>query len=81
MTKIINDYCTQGLEYALSYKRNPNSSSSRRKVTGDIEAALNQIVYGEVPEGHSRWIVVMLTQKLIELKIVNDISDEASVLL
>jgi hypothetical protein len=45
-------------------------------VTGDVEAALIQIACGEVPDGHSRWSVVMLTQKLIELKIVDDISDE-----
>lgn len=76
VTKIINEYCTKGLEYALSYKRNSNSSNSRRKMTGDIEAALIQIACGEVPQGHSRWSVVMLTQKLIELRIVEDISDE-----
>ncbi|MGN6711781.1 hypothetical protein [Anaerocolumna jejuensis] len=45
-------------------------------MTGDIEAALIQIACGEVPDGYSRWTVVMLIQKLIELKIVKDISDE-----
>lgn len=76
VTTVITEYCTKGLDYTLSYKRNPNSSTSRRKVTGDIEAALIQIACGEVPDGHSRWSVIMLTQKLIELKIVEDISDE-----
>jgi len=62
----------EGLDCALSRKDHANH---RRKVTGEVEAALCAIACSEPPAGKSRWTMQMIADKLIELKFVDDISD------
>lgn len=73
---IARDFITYGLDYVLTYKRNPNSSVSRKKVTGEIEAALIQIACGEAPDGRSRWTVDLITEKLIQMNLIDEIHPE-----
>ena len=57
---------------------NENPRSGRpREFTGRDEAKLTLIACSEPPEGHSRWSVRLLADKLVELEVVDSISRES----
>jgi len=62
-----------GLEYALQRKKR---ETPPRPVIfdGEFEARLLQLACSEAPEGHNRWTVRLLADKLVELKIVPSVS-------
>ena len=62
------------MEAALGRKKQKNR---RRKVTGEVEAQIYLIAYSEPPEGCSRWTMKMIANRLIELEVVDYISDTA----
>jgi transposase len=63
-----------GLEAALNHRR---PSKKRRKVLdGAAEAHLAQLACTEAPDGHERWSMQMLADKLIELEVVETVSKE-----
>ena len=64
----------EGLEVALERKK--HSRTRPRKLDGDGEAALIQLAFSEAPEGHVSWSLRMLSSKLVELEIVESISNE-----
>jgi len=64
----------EGLDAALSRK---DHSNHRRKVTGEVEAALCAISCSEPPAGKSRWTMQMIADKLVELEVIDSISDTA----
>ncbi|HWR61063.1 MAG TPA: helix-turn-helix domain-containing protein [Clostridia bacterium] len=70
----LKDYCTSGLEYALKFKR--TKATNPPIATGDIEARIIALACGEPPQGFSRWTVRLLTEKVIELKILESVSRE-----
>jgi hypothetical protein len=53
--------------------RNTNNSHAR-KVTGREEALIIATACGDAPEGNSRWTVRLLTDKIVELAMIDDIS-------
>lgn len=57
-------YAEKGLDETLKLKRSINSDNARRKVDGRIEAKILQMACGPVPEGHSRWTIRLLEDKL-----------------
>lgn len=67
-------YVEEGIQGALNEK--PRSGRPP-KLTGRDEAMLALIACSEPPEGRVRWSVRLLTDKLIELDIVDSISREA----
>jgi transposase len=67
-------YVEEGVERALNEKPRPGRPP---KLTGRDEAKLALIACSEPPEGRARWSVRLLTDKLIELDIVDSISREA----
>ena len=67
-------YVEEGIERALNDKPRPGRPP---KLTGRDEAKLALIACSEPPEGRVRWSVRLLTDKLIELDIVDSISREA----
>ena len=67
-------YMEEGLYGALNEK--PRSGKPP-KLTGRDEAKLAVIACSEPPEGRVRWSIRLLTDKLIELDIVDSISREA----
>ena len=67
-------YVEEGIESALNEKPRPGRPP---KLTGRDEAKLALIACSEPPEGRARWSVRLLTDKLIELDIVDSISREA----
>lgn len=67
-------YVEEGIEGALNEQPRPGRPP---KLTGRDEAKLAVIACSEPPEGRARWSVRLLTDKLIELDIVDSISREA----
>jgi transposase len=67
-------FVEEGFEVALS--RKPVTNAHRRKITGDEEAHLIALCCSQAPEGHDRWTLRMLADKLVELDIVDSISHE-----
>jgi transposase len=63
-----------GLEAALNHKRTPRPQSKR--LDGEAEARLVQLARSEAPDGRERWTMQLLADKLVELEIVETISDE-----
>lgn len=62
ITNIIKDYTEHGLEYVITYKRNPNSNATK-KIDGRAEARIIELACSTPPEGHSRWTLRLLAEK------------------
>jgi hypothetical protein len=64
----------EGLEAAIA-RRSPTGTKPRT-LDGAAEARLVAITCTPAPEGAAQWTMQMLADKLVELKIVDEISDE-----
>ena len=74
ITAIRKKFVVGGLENALYDKARPGAIP---KITGEIEAQLTMLACSAPPEGRVRWTLQMLADKLVELKLVESISDVA----
>ena len=63
-----------GIETALNHARPQNKKE--KLLDGEAEARLVQLACSEAPDGHERWSLRMLADKLIELEVVETISHE-----
>jgi hypothetical protein len=45
------------------------------KITGDIEAQITVLACSDPPEGQARWTVRLLTERVIELGLVDSVSE------
>jgi hypothetical protein len=72
--QVCRRFALEGLEAALSEKPRPGQAP---KITGDIEAHLVTLACSEPPEGCARWTFRLLTEKLVELRLVDCISEVA----
>ncbi|MDR1686111.1 MAG: helix-turn-helix domain-containing protein [Desulfovibrio sp.] len=70
----LKDYCTCGLDYTLKFKR--TKATNPPIVTGETEAHIIALACGEPPQGFSRWTVRLLTERIVELKILKRVSRE-----
>ena len=66
-------FATRGLAAALHRKR-PASPSPRRKLDGVQEAKLVAITCSPPPDGHERWTLALLADRLVELRVVDSIA-------
>jgi len=66
-------FVMHGLDAALERKK-PCLPSRRLIFDGEFEARLTQLACSAAPEGHSRWTVRLLRDKLVELRIVPSVS-------
>ena len=64
----------EGLSAALAPR--PRSGSKPRTLDGAGEARLIALACGKPPEGRAKWTLKLLADKLVELEIVSEISDE-----
>ena len=62
-----------GMEGALSERPRPGG---RPKLDGKQEAMLVALACSQAPEGRSRWTMQLLADRLVELAVVDAISDE-----
>ncbi len=66
-------FVEEGLEAALSERPRPGAA---RKLDGHQEAYLVALACSDPPEGKKRWSMQMLADKLVELEVVDEVSDE-----
>ena len=63
-----------GLEAALV--RKPRSRTRVPKLDGEKEARLVALACSDPPDGRARWTLQLLADKLVQLEVVDSISDE-----
>ena len=64
----------EGVEAALNHTRPKRKRS--KVLDGAAEARLIQLACSQAPDGHEEWSMQMLTDKLIELEVVESVSKE-----
>ncbi len=64
-------YANDGLESALNEKRRPGAP---KKYKGLESAKITALACSTPPEGHGRWTLRLLADKVVELEMVNEIS-------
>jgi hypothetical protein len=72
--RVKHRFVEYGLEVALDKRK--ADRQHLKKVDGDFEAHLIAISCGKPPEGHARWSLRMLADKMVELEYVESISHE-----
>ena len=66
-------FVTRGLDAAL-HRRRPQGPSPRRKLDGRQEAQLIALTCSPPPEGHERWTLALLADRLVALQVVDSIA-------
>ena len=64
-------FLKDGIQAALFEKPRPGAIP---KITGDIEAQITVLACSDPPEGHARWTVRLLRERVIELHLLDSIS-------
>lgn len=65
-------YCQEGLDALLTEKARPGQP---RRLDGRQEAFLTALACSTPPEGHARWTMELLADRLVQLQVVDTISD------
>lgn len=68
-------FVERGLEQALGRKRQ-DRPSRERKLDGAAEARLIAVACSQPPKGRARWTLKLLADRLVELEVVESVSDE-----
>ena len=71
--RIRKRFVLEGLQVALNERPRPGG---QRKLGPKGEAVLESLAKSEPPEGRTRWTMELLAKRLVELKVVDSISDE-----
>ena len=69
---IAKRFVFEGLESALGRK---DHAKHHRKVTGEVEARICMIACSDPPNDRSRWTMQLIADKLIQLEVVDYITD------
>ena len=72
--RIKKRFVEQGLEAALDKQKARRTYT--RKADGDFEAHLIALSCGKPPQGHARWSLRLLADKMVELRYTDSISHE-----
>ena len=73
LVRLKERFVQYGLDAALERKK-PVRSSRELVFDGEFAARLTQLACSEAPDGHARWTVRLLAEKLVELQIVPAVS-------
>jgi transposase len=74
VARVRQQYAAGGLDAAVD--RKAPEREYRRKLDGEQEARLVALACSAPPEGHKRWTLRLLAQRLVELEVVDEISYE-----
>jgi hypothetical protein len=66
-------YCENGLDSALDRKHR-EKPPIEPIIDGKKEAQLIALACGEPPDGHSRWTFKLLSERMVELEIIDSVS-------
>ena len=69
-------FVEEGLEAALSERPRLGAILRRKKLDGKAQAYLVALTCSEPPEGRRRWTMQMLADKMVEVGVVERMSDE-----
>lgn len=72
--RVRKQFVEEGLDAAL--ERRPSRRQYRRKLDGDGEAHLIALACGQPPEGHSRWTLRLLADRMVALEYIDELSHE-----
>ncbi len=72
--RVRNRYVTQGLQAAVA--RQARSRERSRRLDGSQEAHLIALACSEPPEGHARWTLRLLADRMMRLEYVEEVSHE-----
>jgi transposase len=75
VARVRERFVEQGLEAALVRKKQAKPSRER-VLDGRAEAKLIALACSAAPEGREAWTMQLLADKLVELKVVDSVSDE-----
>jgi transposase len=75
VARVRERFVEEGLEAALVRKKQ-QKPSRERVLDGRAEAKLIALACSVAPQGRKEWTMQLLADKLVELKIVDEISDE-----
>ena len=75
IVRVRQRFVEQGLEAALGRKQQ-DRPSRERKLDGAAEARLIVLACSKPPEGRACWTMRLLADKLVELEVVDAVSDE-----
>ncbi len=64
----------RGLDAAL--EREPRQRERARALDGDAEAQVVALMCGQPPAGQTRWTLDLLSERLVELEVVDSVSHE-----
>lgn len=71
---VSRQFVQEGFDAAITRKKRKNPPIAPI-VTGDIEARIIALACGSAPEGYNHWTLRLLESKVVELGIVDHISD------
>lgn len=74
--RVRQQFVAEGLDATLHRKR--PTGRQYRKLDGRQEAQLVALACSKAPEGHARWTMVLLADRLVEMKVIDSI-DPATV--
>lgn len=74
VTRVRQAFVEVGLETAL--RRRPASKLRPRKLDGEQEARLITLACSEAPDGHARWTLRLLADRMVRLEYVEAVSHE-----
>ena len=72
--RVKKKFIEEGFESAL--ERRPSTQTYKKKADGDFEAHLISLACSQSPEGFARWSLRLLSDKMVEYKYVESISNE-----
>ena len=71
-------FVEEGFQAALERKKR-ETPPSIIKIDGEVEAKIIALTCSQPPEGRSQWTLALLTEKVVELGILDSISDDARI--
>jgi hypothetical protein len=74
VARVRQHYATAGLDAALD--RKTPEREYRRKLDGEQEGCLVALACSAPPEGHQRWTLRLLADRLVALQVVESVSYE-----
>jgi transposase len=75
VARVRQRFVEQGLEAALT-RKTQDRPSRRRKLDGRAEARLIALACSAPPDGRKEWTMKLLADRLVELEVVDTVSDE-----
>jgi hypothetical protein len=72
--KVSKQFVEEGLE-ATIYRKKRETPPTPPIATGDVEARIIALACSQPPQGRTRWTLRLLEEKVVELQIVDAISD------